>query len=239
MPREDRPGRPRRYCSPSHQQAAANRRRPGGSPTIAVLEDAVRKADQGAQAARAAVDVQIEKVAAAKRLAEQAKTERLRTEADTARYKTGVDPAQVGQQAVAESLALVARLTAAYRNFAAAGPDDKPHREEVWRQLFAQVDADRVASAQVEVLGAEERRGLARAAAEDAAAAAESARAALDIARNRLDRRAKQARIRRARAGGEDPEEMESGEIETEPAPDAEETAVYPLWHTRAGEPFP
>ena len=165
IPREDRPGRPRRYCSPSHQQAAANKRRPVTSSTIAVLEDAVLQADSAVRAARAAVDVQIEKVAAAKRLAEQAKTERLRTEADTARYKTGVNPAVAAQQAVAASLALVARLTAAYRNFAAAGPDDKQHREEVWRQLYAQVDADRVATLQVEVLVAEERRGLARAAA--------------------------------------------------------------------------
>ena len=172
--------------------------------------------------------MQIEKVAAAKRLAEQAKTERLRTEADTARYKMGVDPALAGQQAVAASLALVSRLTAAHREYAVAGRDDKPHRLEVFQQLFARVNADRVATLQVEVLGAEERRGLARAEAEAASAAAESARAALQTSRARLDRRAKQARDRRARAGGGEPEEIE--------APDAEETAVYPGWHTRAGE---
>ena len=186
------------------------------------------------------MDVQIEKVAAAKRLAEQAKTERLRTEADTARFKMGVDPAQAGQQAVAGSLALVSRLTAAHRNLAAAGPDDKQHREEVFQQLSAQVDADRVATLQLEVLYAENRRGLARLAeAEAASAAAESARAARQTERNRLDRRAKQARDRRARAGGGDPEEIEPGEIETEsegiePAPDAEETAVFPSWSRHA-----
>ena len=239
MPWEDRPGRPRRYCSPSHQQAAANRRRPVTSPAIAVLEDAVLQADRAVRAARAAVDVQIEKVAAAKRLAEQAKTERLRTEADTARFKMGVDPAQAGQQAVAASLALVSRLTAAHRNLVAAGPDDKQHREEVFHQLYAEVDADRVATLQVEVLDAENRRGLARAAASSAAAAAESARAALQTARNRLDRRAQQARDRRARGRGGDPEEIEPGEIETEsegiePAPDAEETAVFPSWSRHA-----
>ena len=64
---------------------------------------------------------------------------------------------------MAASLALVSRLTAAHRNLVAAGPDDKQHREEVFHQLYAQVDADRVATLQVEVLDAENRRGLARA----------------------------------------------------------------------------
>ena len=187
----------------------------------------------------AAVDVQIEKVAAAKRLAEKAKTERLAKETSLAKYQTGINPAVAGQQAVAAALALVSRLTAAHRNLDAAGPDDKQHREEVFHQLCAEVDADRVATLQLEVLYAENRRGLARAEAEAASAAAESARAALQTARARLDRRAQQARIRRARAGGGDPEEIEPGEIETEsegiePAPDTEETAVFPSWSRHA-----
>ena len=234
MPREDRPGRPRRYCSPSHQQAAANKRRPVTSPTIAVLEDAVRKSDQGAQAVRAAVDVQIEKVAAARRKLEEAKASRLTKETASAKYTIGINPAVAAQQAVAAALGLVGKLYTAHREYAAAGPDDKQYRLEAFYELSDQVKADALASQQYAANGAVEELQKAKVEAEAASAAAESARAALQTARNRLDRRAQQARIRRARAGGEDPEAEGM-----EPAPDAEETAVYPLWHTRAGEPIP
>ena len=232
MPREDRPGRPRRYCSPSHQQAAANRRRPGGSPTIAVLEDAVRKSDLGTQAARAAVDVQIKQVAAAKLQLEKAKTERLAKETSLAKYQTGINPAVAAQQAVAAALGLVGQLYAAHREYAAAGRDDKQYRLEAFNKLSARVNADELASQQHAANGPAGELQKAKVKAEDAADAAESARAALQTARARLDRRAQQARIRRARAAGEDPEEEpteETGEITVNAALDHETEDEYTL----------
>ena len=244
IPREDRPGRPRRYCSPSHQQAAANRRRPGGSPTIAVLEDAVRKADQADQAARAAVDVQIKKVAAAKLQLENAKTERLAKETGLAKLTIGINPAVAAQQAVAAALGLVGKLYAAQREYAAAGPDEKQYRLEAFYKLGDQVKADALASQQLAANGPTYELQKAREKVEDAATAAESARAALQTARTRLDRRAHQARIRRAIGAGRDPEELEDPEppeeLEEQGPEDADDgQAVYPPWHTRADEPIP
>ena len=214
IPREDRPGRPRRYCSQSHQQAAANRRRPGGSPTIAALEDAVRLADQFDQAARADVDVKIKKDAAAKLQLEKAKTERLAKETGMAKLTGGVvrDPAVAGQQAVAAALGLVGKMSAAFRELVAAGPDDKPHREEVFQKLSDQVAADDLASQQYAALIPAEELHKARMKRTDTTDVLESARAALQTARTRLDRRAKQARIRRAIGAGRDPEELEDPE---------------------------
>ena len=189
------------------------------------------------------MDVQIKQVATAKQQLEKAKTERLAKETALAEYTIGINPAVAAQQAVAAALGLVGKLYAAHREYAAAGPDEKQYRLEAFSKLADQVDADALASQQIAANGPADELQKAKVKAEDAAVAAESARASLQTARNRLDRRAQQARIRRARAAGEDPEE-EPGEIETEsegmePAPDAEETAVYPWWHTRAGEPFP
>ena len=184
----------------------------------------------------AAVDVQIKQVAAAKLQLEKAKTARLTKETALAKYTIGINPAVAAQQAVAAALGLVGQLYAAYREYAAAGPDDKQYSLEAFYKLADQVKADALASQQHAVNGAVEELQKAKVEAEAASAAAESARAALQTARTRLDRRAQQARIRRTRAAGEDPEE-EPGELET--APDAEGTAVYPLWHTRAGEPIP
>ena len=51
-----RPGRPRKYCSPAHATAAANKRRPPRSSEVAMLEEAVRTADEAAREGWAALD---------------------------------------------------------------------------------------------------------------------------------------------------------------------------------------
>ena len=242
MPREDRPGRPRRYCSPSHQQAAANKRRPVTSPAIAVLEDAVLQADSAVQAARADVKAAAEKVTAARRKLQEGKAARLREvkAAEQSRFhaswETPTSPDVVAQQAVAKALALVDRTVEAWELFEKGQTDD---RKAAYNQARDAAEADPLAKLKIGEILAEQKRAPAEAAAEAASAAAESARAALQTARARLDRRAQQARIRRARAGGGDPEEIEPGEIETEsegiePAPDTEETAVFPSWSRHA-----
>ena len=50
-----RPGRPRKYCSPAHATAAANKRRPPLSSEVAMLEEAVRTADEAVQEGWAAL----------------------------------------------------------------------------------------------------------------------------------------------------------------------------------------
>ena len=68
LPKEYRPGRPRRYCSPSHAEAAANKRRPTSpTPAVAGLEAAARSAAQAAQEAWAAVEPEASKATAARR----------------------------------------------------------------------------------------------------------------------------------------------------------------------------
>ena len=49
-------GRPRKYCSPEHATAAANKRRPPRSSEVATLEEAVRTADEAAQEGWAELD---------------------------------------------------------------------------------------------------------------------------------------------------------------------------------------
>ncbi len=51
-----RPGRPRKYCSPAHATAAANKRRPPRSSEVAMLEEAVQTADEAAREGWAALD---------------------------------------------------------------------------------------------------------------------------------------------------------------------------------------
>ena len=185
------------------------------------------------------MDGQIKQVATAKHQLEKAKTERLTKETASARYTIGINPAVAAQQAVAAALGLVGKLYAAHRENLAAGPDDKQYRLEAFNKLLDQAKADALASQQIAANDAASELQKAKVEAEAASAAAESARAALQTARNRLDRRAQQARDRRARGRGGDPEEIEPGEIETEsegiePAPDAEETAVFPSWSRHA-----
>ena len=50
-----RVGRPRKYCSPAHATAAANKRRPPRSPEVAMLEENARTADEAAQEGWAAL----------------------------------------------------------------------------------------------------------------------------------------------------------------------------------------
>ena len=72
LPKEYRPGRPRRYCSPSHAEAAANKRRPTApTPALASLEAAAKSAAQAAQEAWAAVEQKASKATAARSAVEE------------------------------------------------------------------------------------------------------------------------------------------------------------------------
>ena len=65
-----RPGRPRKYCSPAHAAAAANKRRPPRSSEVATLEEAVRTADEAAQEGWAELDKATEAATAARHKAD-------------------------------------------------------------------------------------------------------------------------------------------------------------------------
>ena len=68
LPKEYRPGRPRRYCSPSHAEAAANKRRPSAqTPAVSSLEAAAKSAVEEAQAAWAVAEPAAAKATAARR----------------------------------------------------------------------------------------------------------------------------------------------------------------------------
>ena len=68
LPKEYRPGRPRRYCSPSHAEAAANKRRPSAqTPAVSSLEAAAKSTVEEAQAAWAVAEPAAAKATAARR----------------------------------------------------------------------------------------------------------------------------------------------------------------------------
>ncbi len=65
-----RPGRPRKYCTPEHATAAANKRRSPRSSKVAALEEAMRTADEAAQEGWAALDKAKEAAVEARRKAD-------------------------------------------------------------------------------------------------------------------------------------------------------------------------
>ena len=209
MQREMRPGRPRCYCSPEHAQAAANKRRPPGSPAIAALEDASRRAERAAQQAWTAVAAANEKATAARLKVAPARQARLQEETAKVRYQVGIDHASVAQQAVSAALALVDQLYAAYRQVKVAGPDDRRFREDKFYEVSEVALADPLAKLEFEAREAALAIAPVKAAAAAANEDAELARTALLTAKRRLARRAKAARIRRAIGAGREPEELE------------------------------
>ena len=239
VPREMHPGAPRRYCSTGCRQGAANQRRPV-SPAIAALEREVRKAEQAAQAAWAEKAAADAKATSARRQADEAKRERYQQEFTKARpmptsvYNTAshvVNPEAVAQAEVSRVLAMVDQLYAALKQHK-ADPASQHLREELERQLKI-VRADPLGDLEIAARDAERGgRNRALAAASEAQEAVNTAQQGLSIAKRRLKRRAEQARLRRARAAGVEPEAQDVHQVDVARA---RQDPDYAAWLRRQG----
>ena len=212
IPPEDRPGRPRRYCSPEHAAAAANKRRLPAAPAKD-LADAARNADRAAQEARAEVEAAAERAQAASQEADHAVQFALVLWA-------GKEKVELARGLVDEMKATLEQARAA--KSAGREAEVMSLRDDL-RTQRERVKANDLAGKLFLEWQDREQLVAAQAAAAAQAAHAERANEALDNDKRRRDRRA--AAARRRRAEGARPLAQNHAGL-----------PVYPSWHTLAGQ---
>ena len=212
IPPELRRGRPRRYCSTEHADAAANRRRPR-VPALD-LEEEVRKAELADQEAWAAAEAAAESATAASQEAAAA------VQRAQSRWK--------GQETVDSALGLVEGLKATREQIIAAEPagartaESESLRDD-YREQYGRVKASALALLVYQEWITGRFLVEVQAAAQAKTADAERVREILNTDVRRRARRAAAARRRRA----EGPKPLPQN---------AAGRVVYPAWHARAGQ---
>ena len=239
VPRELRPGSPRRYCSTSCRQSAANQRRPP-SPATAELEVKVRKAEMVAQAAWAARSEADAKATSVRRKADEAKEKRYWQEHSKSQYAPistyGVasprrNPETAAQAEVDRVLEMVDQV---YVLVSRSGAGEESVYDEFLKLLDA-ARADSLGAIEIEARDAEIARKRPLAEAQSAQLDVDRARQELSIAKSRLNKRALQARQRRARSAGVEPEAQDVQDVHQVDVDRARQDPDYAAWLRRQG----
>ena len=220
VPTELRPGRPRQYCGDECARDAANERRPA-SPKKAELEKVLHVAQQKAEEARAELEKAVEAAEAARAQADEVVSQ-ARRQLPTYSYSLYRTPD--------ESLAMVDSLFEAHVQHEEYKTDKTAAH---FSNLFDQVKKDHVANRELEAREAAIRLENAQTRAESAAKEVAMTTAALNDNQQRLDRRAAQARRRRADKEAEaqvQPQELHLQEVHQIDIDHAREDPEYRAW---------